>query len=120
MDRPSPRARTAVLCLMAAAMVLLSWLDTADRRTEAHVDATMVQALAAFATARALNGGISVLQSTEVGVGVASTQPLEILDPLNDMVEDYADVMQLSIGSLVTQKVLVEIVSTHAFKLLLP
>lgn len=119
MDRPSPRARTAVLCLMAAAMVLLSWLDTADRRTEAHVDATMVQALAAFATARALNGGISVLQSTEVGVGVASTQPLEILDPLNDMVEDYADVMQLSIGSLVTQKVLVEIVSTHAFKLLL-
>ncbi|MDN3558242.1 hypothetical protein [Halomonas maura] len=119
MDRPSPRFRTAVLCLMVAAMVLMSWLDTADRRTEAYVDAAMVQALAAFATARALNGGISVLQSTEVGVGVASTQPLEMLDPLNDMVEDYADVMQLSIGSLVTQKVLVEIVSTEAFKLLL-
>ncbi|MBB3229426.1 hypothetical protein [Halomonas stenophila] len=119
MDRPSPRPRTAVLCLMAAAMVLMSWLDTADRRTEAYVDAAMVQALAAFATARALNGGISVLQSTEVGVGVASTQPLEVLDPLNDLVEDYADVMQLSIGSLVTQKVLVEIVSTEAFKLLL-
>ncbi|RTR05218.1 hypothetical protein [Halomonas nitroreducens] len=119
MDRLSPRSRTAILCLMAAAMVLMSLRDTADRRTEAYVEAAMAQALAAFATARALNGGISVLQSTEVGVGVASTQPLEVLDPLNDMVEDYADIMQLSIGSLVTQKVLIEIVSTDLFKLLL-
>ncbi|NGP51996.1 hypothetical protein [Thioalkalivibrio sp. XN8] len=116
---------------MAAILVVLltvavSWSGWIDRKTEAYVDDATVQALAAFATARLLNAVISMAQSVEVGqssgLGVkleSSIRPLELLDPVNDLVEQYSTVMQFAVGSLVTQKLLIEIVSTRFFRILL-
>lgn len=108
--------------LLAALIILLvvavSWSNYIDRQTESYVNRATVQALGAFATARVLNAGISVAKSVEVGA-VVSVQPLEILDPVHDLVEQYSAIMKLAIGSLVIQKVLLEIVATGFFKIVL-
>jgi hypothetical protein len=63
-----------------------------------------------------------LLQSGEIGGGIVvemSIHPFESLDPINDMVEDYATVMKYAIGSLVIQELLVEILSNSIFKWLI-
>lgn len=113
-----PRRLKALLTLAILAVVALSWLDVLDRATQRQVEGATTQALLAFAAARGLNAGISVLQSTEMGVGV-STHPFEALDPFNDLVEDYASVMKLAIGSLIGQTLLLEITGALMFKIAL-
>ncbi|HEC72775.1 MAG TPA: hypothetical protein ENI26_00190, partial [Methylophaga aminisulfidivorans] len=65
--------------------------------------------LSVFALARGLNGVISVAQGTELsvepmGVGVTLT-PGQILDPLNDMVEQFSTVLLIASASLGIQKI---------------
>jgi hypothetical protein len=104
-------------------VIAVSWSGFVDRKTEEYVDKAMVQALAAFATARVLNATITVAKSVQiensVGIAAVSLQPLELLDPVHDLVEQYSSIMKLAIGSLVTQKLLIGIVSAQFFKLLL-
>lgn len=104
--------------LVILLIVAISWSGYIDRQTENYVNKSTVQALAAFATARVLNAGITVAKSIQVGA-VVSVQPLEILDPVHDLVEQYSSIMKLAIGSLVIQKLLLEIVATGFFKILL-
>jgi len=102
-------------------LVLLSWLGSLDTRSNDYVDGAILQSTAAFAVARATNAIISTLQSTTVSmqlVGGVSVTVGEVLDPINDLVEQYATLMKLSIASLVVQKVLLEVVSDGLFKLL--
>ncbi|UCE32802.1 MAG: hypothetical protein JSW68_02110 [Burkholderiales bacterium] len=73
----------------------------------------MKRALASFATARALNAVISVAQGTELsaqplGVGV-SVAPGQVLDPVNDMVEQFSNLMLAASVSFGIQKMLIGI-----------
>ncbi|RPH66464.1 MAG: hypothetical protein EHM83_03920 [Burkholderiales bacterium] len=73
----------------------------------------MKRALASFATARALNAVISVAQGTELsaqplGVGV-NVAPGQVLDPVNDMVEQFANLMLAASVSFGVQKMLIGI-----------
>lgn len=118
--------RKVAAILVVLLTVAVSWWGGIDRKTEEYIDDATVQALAAFASARVLNAVITMAQSVEVGqssgLGVkleSSFRPLELLDPVNDLVEQYSTVMQFAVGSLVTQKLLIEIVSTEFFKLAL-
>ena len=110
--------RTLMVALIILLIVAVSWSGYIDRQTESYVNKATAQALAAFATARVLNAGITVAKSVQVGA-VISVQPLEVLDPVHDLVEQYSSIMKLAIGSLVIQKVLLEIVATGFFKVLL-
>ncbi|KKO46530.1 hypothetical protein WG68_04255 [Arsukibacterium ikkense] len=81
-----------------------------------------MQASSAFVIARGMNALISFLQSVtfEFSFGIGgSVGAGQVLDPLNDLVEQYSSAMKLAIGSLVIQKVLLEIVSDNFFKVLL-
>jgi len=113
--------RVAVL-ILAALVVLLSWLGSADRASVDYIDGALLQASVAFASARALNALISVLQSTTLSFslfgGVAVTLG-ELLDPFNDLIEQYGTLMQWAIGSLLTQKILLGVVSHSVFKILI-
>lgn len=85
----------------------------ADRAATRFVDEAFTRALAAYASARAVNAAISLLQGTELnlepgGLGVTLT-PGEALDPLNDMVERFSWLMLASLLSLGVQKFLIEI-----------
>jgi hypothetical protein len=106
-DRRPPWALAAALALLVA----LSWWPALDRFATGTVDAALTRALAAFAVARGINGAISVAQSAEValqpgGVGV-SLAPGEVLDPVNDLVEQFSTLMLTASASLGLQKLMV-------------
>ncbi|KKO50506.1 hypothetical protein VT06_00500 [Arsukibacterium sp. MJ3] len=102
--------------------VALSWSGIIENYTTAYIDDALVQASSAFVIARGMNALISFLQSVtfEFSFGVGgSVGAGQVLDPLNDLVEQYSSAMKLAIGSLVIQKVLLEIVSDTFFNVLL-
>jgi hypothetical protein len=107
----SPWFQRAIALLLLAASLLAALRPDLDDFAESQVEAGMRRALVAFALARALNGVISVAQSTEValqpaGVGV-SVAPGEILDPVNDLVEQFSTAMLVAAGSLGLQRLLI-------------
>lgn len=110
-----------VTAVVVVVLLLLSWVGSLDRKSTEYVDGAIVKSTVAFGVARATNAIVSTLQSTTITMqlvgGVAVTVG-EVLDPINDLVEQYASLMKLSIVSLVVQKVLLEVVSDATFKLL--
>lgn len=99
--------------LSLSLLVVLSFLGNADKIGEEYTDTAFQRALITFASARAINGLISVAQGTEVaiqpgGIGTVLT-PGEILDPINDLVEQFSQVMLFSTVVLGTQKILIEV-----------
>ena len=110
------------LTFLVLITIALSWIGVFDGLAENYINDALVQSGAAFAVAKSLNGMISVLQSSTVDFSFGAGFSIaigEALDPVNDMVEDYSSLMKMSIGSLVIQKLLVEIVSDGLFKVLL-
>lgn len=107
---------TAVRLLLVGlllAMVAAAWLRPLEEAANAQVDAGLKRALISFASARALNAAISLAQGTEIavqpaGVGVNFSVG-QVLDPLNDLVERFADLMLMASIAFGIQKVLLEI-----------
>jgi hypothetical protein len=94
-------------------MIICSWLAFLDAPAEQRVDAGLKRALTSFATARLLNAVISVAQGTEValepmGVGV-NLAPGQLLDPINDLVEQFSDLMLVATVAFGIQKILINI-----------
>ncbi len=85
----------------------------ADEKAESYIEESITRATIAFATARAINAAVSVLQSSEIEISVfgngATLALFEVLDPINDLVERFSWVMLLSLTSLGVQRFLVEI-----------
>ena len=110
-----PMRLTVALVLLA---VLLSWFGPISAKAAAYVDDGLARSLVTFASARALNGVISVFQGTEVVVqpfGVGITLALgEILDPINDLVEAFSSVMLTTTVAFGIQKLLLTIGSNWA------
>ena len=102
--------------------VVMSWTGVVDRNSSKYVDDALTQAFSAYAVARGINAVVSVLQSVSVGGSLGASfdlSPGEALDPINDLVERYATVMEFSIGSLLTQKILIGVTSSPFFNILL-
>ena len=102
----------ALLALLAVA-VACAWLRPLDDLAGAQAQAGFKRAVASFATARALNAVISVVQGTELsvqplGVGVTLT-PGQMLDPLNDLVERFSDLMLAASVAFGVQLLLIEV-----------
>lgn len=100
-------------------MVALSWSSWIDEQADEVTVNNLKQALAVLALARTFNGVISVAQGTEVAiqpVGVGVTLTLgEVLDPLNDLVEQFSALalmasvslgLQLTLGQIMASPVL--------------
>jgi len=99
--------------LISSLLIAASWTGWVDRNAQEQAEAMVARALVTYAVARSLNGVISVIQETEVaiqpaGVGV-KLAPGQVLDPVNDLVEQFAWVMLASSASLVIQRLLIEI-----------
>lgn len=115
MDEKKRLLIVAVVFLLVSA----SWLEFFDKQSLAYIDKALVQATVTFGLARAFNAVISVLQSVEISVVAVSITIGEALDPLNDLVEQFSTLMQYAVGSLIIQKLLVEIVSHDFFKIVI-
>jgi hypothetical protein len=100
-------------------LVFVSWQGKADDYSKTYINDSLQGAVVAYAGARTLNAGISVLQSTDVGVGFASITIGQSLDPINDLIEDFSSLLKWAIGSLLIQKILLNVISDLGFNLLL-
>jgi hypothetical protein len=118
-----PHTRRILLVLSLVAVLLGAWLAPLDAPATQQVDAGLKRALVSFATARALNAVISVAQGTEVslqplGVGV-TLAPGQLLDPVNDLVEKFSDLMLMASVAFGVQKVLISMGGYWLISLLL-
>jgi len=104
-------------------LVVLSWAGSLDKYSENYTNSAIVQAGSAYAVARGINATVSVLQTSTVSVGavVASGSITigEILDPVNDLIERFSEVMTVALGSLVMQKILLAVAANKLFSGLL-
>lgn len=106
-------ARKITVMLLIAAAIACAWLAPMDGPAKSQVDAGLKRALVSFATARALNAVISVAQGTEasiqpLGVGVTLT-PGQVLEPVNNLVEQFSNLMLVASVIFGIQKVLISI-----------
>ena len=105
-----------VFATIILALSALSFHGALDRFAAVRVKDTTIETIGIYAITKAINAGVSVLQSAEVGVGVASVNPGEILDPLNDASERLSGILVWAIGSLFMQQILLEVTASPAFK----
>lgn len=110
-SRISPAHAVAVLMVVVA--VACSWLQPLEAAATRQINAGLTRALASFAAARALNAVISVAQGTAVslqpmGVGVNLTVG-QVLDPVNDVIEQFSTLMLVASVAFGVEKVLVAI-----------
>lgn len=106
-------AKKTLLPLLLVLMVACSWLNPFDSMAIDKVDAGLKRALVSFASARTLNAVISVIQGTELslepgGVGVKLALG-ELLDPVNDLIEKFSNLMLAASVSFAIQHVLISI-----------
>ena len=108
-----------IAALMASLLLIATVVSPPFNEDAADVtDRHFTQAMLVFGSAKALNGVISVAQGTEVGPPGITVAIGEILDPINDLVEQFSWVMLASMTSLGIQKILMQIVSAPFFNAL--
>jgi hypothetical protein len=116
-------SRRNCLTLVLLALVTCAWLTPIDNTAAQLTDNGLKRALVSFASARALNALISVAQETEIaiepaGVGV-TLAPGQVLDPLNDLVERFGDLMLAASIAFGVQKLLIAVGASSGISLLL-
>ena len=99
-------------------LLTVSWWGVMDSIAVYVNGESIKDAAIIYGVARAINATISVMQSAEVSVFVASAHPGELLDPLNDFIERFSSVMAWSLSSLVLQKILLTVFSSYLFKII--
>ena len=105
------RERRVFWTLLALVALAAAVTGVADDTAESYADDALKRALVTFAAARTLNGVISVVQGTEVGVGVTVAVG-QILDPVNDLIERFSGVMLVAASSLGLQNVMLGITAS--------
>jgi hypothetical protein len=115
--------RNKLLVVAALALVLaLIWLQPLDAMAQRHVESGFKRALTTFAAARTLNAVLSVVQSTSIGVhiGVAgSVHPGAILEPLDDLIEQFSAVMLAATLSFAAQGLMLHLATAWPVSVLL-
>lgn len=103
--------RGVVLAVLLFLAIAACW-PALDEPAMNQVNAGMTRALSTFAAARALNGAISLAQGTEITAGFGAELTLsvgQVLDPINDLVESFSNVMLLASVAFGIEKVLLAI-----------
>ncbi|RXJ87493.1 hypothetical protein [Arcobacter sp. CECT 8985] len=86
-----------------------------DENAKKLVDESFKQAVVVFGSAKALNAVISLAQGTQLDLPLVIVSIGEVLDPINDLVEQFSLVMLASLTSLGIQKILLNFVTTDIY-----
>ncbi len=90
-----------------------------DTQADVLVDKAFAQAIIVFGSAKALNAVISLAQGTELDLPFLTVAIGQVLDPINDLVEQFSLIMLASMTSLGIQKILLSFVSNSFFNIAL-
>ncbi len=111
---------TAVLSMFCFAPLFLNIYDSSSSVVNEHLNTQLVRSGVLFGIARFINGTISLAQSLEFSVAVASINPLEILAPVNDFIARISNVSMIAVSSVLLQKFLLKIFIWISFFILIP
>lgn len=115
-----PSGKQAILLLICLAVTAtIAWSGLLENFSENYVNRAFAGAGLIYATARGINGLVSVLQGTELDVVFVTVAIGEALDPINDLIERFSDFILIALGSLALQKILLGLVSHTLFNTLL-
>jgi len=114
--------KNILLSVILGLAVLFSWVKPLDSAAEQYVKDGFQRSIASYAVAKTLNAVISVVQGTElsfqVGIGATIT-PGQVLDPVNDLVEQFSELMLMASIAFGIMLILVKIGGYWVFSLLL-
>jgi hypothetical protein len=100
----------------------LSFTKVIDTASEEVTHDAMANAVVTYAAVRVLGGTVSMIQESSIEVapaGVGMNLALgQALDPLNDLLEQFAQVMLVSVVSLGVQEILLAVGHTSFFNVL--
>lgn len=102
------------ILILIGILIAITWLPITDHIADADIDAGFNRALAAFGIAKLFNMIVSVFQSSQIGIFGATVTIGEVLDPINDLVEQFSNIMFLATVAFGIQKILVA-VGGHIF-----
>jgi len=107
------------ILLFSILTVLASFSYTLDTKGKAFVNANFSESVVVFGSAKALNAVISLAQGTELDLPFVTLAIGEVLDPINDLVEQFSLVMLASTVSLGIQKIMMNFVVTDVYNYVL-
>jgi len=108
-----------IVVVFSLLIIGLSLIIDIDSKGTQEVDNSLENAVKVFAVAKGLNAAISLAQGTELTpAGQITITVGEVLDPINDMVEQFSWIMLASITSLGIQKILLNFVTGDIFTFL--
>ncbi|MDE0356970.1 MAG: hypothetical protein OXN92_04405 [Gammaproteobacteria bacterium] len=112
-DHRPARYRLGLFAIVVLGLLTLSCHGKLDDFARDHAEDARREAILVYGTVRALNMGVSVLQTSELGIAViGSVQIGQLLDPINDAAERASTALAWSIGSLFVQHILLDVAST--------
>ncbi len=115
------RGRALLIPILALVLIVV-WLRPIDSAAERYVEDGFKRALVTFATARVLNAALSFAQEAELsfqaGAG-GSVKPGAVLDPLDDMIEQFSTIMLAATMSFAIQNLLILVFSAWPIRVLL-
>jgi hypothetical protein len=96
-----------ILITIAILLVMVTnWLPQIDLIAQQFLSDSISSNAIIFGVVRTLNGVISVIQSTDIGIGIASVTVGEILDPVNDLIERFSALLLVTLTALGIAQVL--------------
>ncbi len=104
--------RVILPLLVVAIFVSTPLYNTFSKR---YIDNSLKGAVITYALLRSLNAGVSLIQKSSItlGVGIEGNIAVgEVLDPINDAVERFSDMITLAIWALGSEKALYEVSKT--------
>ncbi len=108
-----------LLVIFTLLSLCLALSFTIDDNAKKLVDESFKQSVIVFGSAKALNAVISLAQGTELNLPFVIVAVGEILDPINDLVEQFSLVMLVSMVSLGIQKILLNFVTNDIYNYVL-
>jgi signal transduction histidine kinase len=115
--QPSPWRYFWLIALLG--LPALGWYGILDDFSSNDINASISNAGLIYGTARGINALVSLLQGTELNIPLLTFSIGEVLDPVNDLIERFSQVILLALGSLALQKILLAVVSHTMFNILL-
>lgn len=100
------RSQQILITIALFLVIATNWLPQLDVLAQQFLSDSISSNAIIFGVVRTLNGVISVIQSADIGVGVASISIGEILDPVNDLVERFSGLLLITLTALGIQQVL--------------
>jgi len=103
-----------------SAFAFLNMDTESERGLQKELTEKSKQILGIWAALKVINGVINVLQSAEVGVAVASINPLEFLAPVDNVLDKISNLLLWALGAIIFEKIILALSGYLVFVFLIP